>query len=423
MENATLNQLLTTKKNLPNELIRNSNQLERGFDMIGKIRSEQQCPICGGEFRDNGKQLICPEHLTSPVSSYYVFWYYKGRYRRWGFKSYSECINFLVEVTNKINEKRFDPRDYQTKTSKYFRFDYFIDKWIASQKKRVEKQNLSPGYFQHMKHYIDLYRAHFNTEDIREVFKTHRIKDFYESLPDNISLTTQSHIMSLLHKIMNDAYNDELITRKPIFPAITVPEPDTPWLDTERQQAILDNIPPHHQPIIYFMMRYGVRTGEARALQWQDIDFERKEIVIRRAFSKTVLRQFTKTKRQRRLPLFDDIEELLSHIPKGLRCDFVFTVQGHAYGENRAGKIWRKARALVNENNINLKSGTRHSIGSQLGNNGTTLNVIAELLGHSDIRTTRRYTHIGIATLRNVMGEERGRPTQNRHTFVGVKSR
>ena len=72
---------------------------------------------------------------------------------------------------------------------------------------------------------------------------------------------------------------------------------------------------------------------------------------------------------------------------------------------------------LANENNINLKSGTRHSIGSQLGNNSTNLNVIAEFLGHSDIRTTRRYTHIGIATLRNVMGEE-----EKGHTFEGVKS-
>ena len=155
-------------------------------------------------------------------------------------------------------------------------------------------------------------------------------------------------------------------------------------------------------------MRYGVRTGEARALQWQDIDFERKEIVIRRVFSKNVLRQFTKTKRQRRLPLFDDIEEMLTTIPRVLRCDFVFTVKGHPYGENRPSKIWRAARKLANADNINLKSGTRHSIGSQLGNNGTTLNVIAELLGHSDLRTTRRYTHIGITTLRNVMEQVKG---------------
>jgi len=255
---------------------------------------------------------------------------------------------------------------------------------------------------------------------MREVFRTHRIQKFYESLSDDISLATQKHIMDCFHKIVNDVYNQELIIKKPVFPKITVPEPDTPWLEPERQEEILKNMPPHHQPIIYFMMRYGVRTGEARALKWQDIDFQKKEIVIRRVFSKNLLREFTKTKKQKVLPLLDDIEELLNNLPRVLRGDFVFTVQGHHYGENRLGKVWRAARKLANENNINLKSGTRHSIASQLANNGATLNVIAELLGHSDIRTTRRYSHIGIATLRKVMEQEKG--TQKGHTFGGTKN-
>jgi hypothetical protein len=33
------------------------------------------------------------------------------------------------------------------------------------------------------------------------------------------------------------------------------------------------------------------------------------------------LREFTKTKRQRHLPLFDDVEEMLKNIPKVLKCD------------------------------------------------------------------------------------------------------
>ena len=131
-----------------------------------------------------------------------------------------------------------------------------------------------------------------------------------------------------------------------------------------------------------------------------------------------MLREFTKTKRQRRLPLFDDVDKMLLNIPRVLRCDFVFTVKGHLYGENGLGKLWRTARKDISDN-VTLYQGTRHSIASQMTNNGATLNVISELLGHSDIRMTRRYSHIGIATLRNVMQQARG--TQKARTFEGVK--
>jgi site-specific recombinase XerD len=95
-------------------------------------------------------------------------------------------------------------------------------------------------------------------------------------------------------------------------------------------------------------------------------------------------------------------------------------VKGHHYGENRLGKIWRKARKDTEVSNVKLYEDTRHSIVSQLANNGATLNVISELLGHSDIRMTRRYSHIGISTLKSVMGNGKG--PQKGHIFDGAES-
>ena len=128
----------------------------REYTMIGKVRTQEQCPKCGGEFKDTLKELKCPDCLTTP-RNYFVDWYYKKRIKRYGFQSYGECINFLVEITNKIKEKRYDPRDYETKNSKFFRFDYFIDRWLSSRQKEVEKQKIAPSYFVKLKKYVSMF--------------------------------------------------------------------------------------------------------------------------------------------------------------------------------------------------------------------------------------------------------------------------
>ncbi|RLA93828.1 MAG: hypothetical protein DRG25_03785 [Deltaproteobacteria bacterium] len=97
-----------------------------------------------------------------------------------------------------------------------------------------------------------------------------------------------------------------------------VPKPEWNWIDEDTQARILMEIPKKHRPFIYFMIRYGVRPGEARALFWEDIDFKQKVITIRRNFSLNEHRKITKTRRIRKLPLFSDIEEILKTLPRAI---------------------------------------------------------------------------------------------------------
>jgi hypothetical protein len=45
----------------------------------------------------------------------------------------------------------------------------------------------------------------------------------------------------------------------------------------------------------------------------------------------------------------------------------------------------------------------RHTFASQLLANGASMREVQELLGHSDIRTTMRYTHLAPAALRGAV--------------------
>jgi integrase len=151
------------------------------------------------------------------------------------------------------------------------------------------------------------------------------------------------------------------------------------------------------------MMRYGVRPGEVRALQHADINHKMGIITIQRAFSEKVLCSVTKTKKNRELPLFKDIKEMLQHLPRAIEQPFVFLFNGAPYNNNTLGDIWRATCKKIGLSGCNLYQATRHSAASQLANSGVPLQTIALLLGHSTIKMTEQYTHVSVDTLRKVM--------------------
>jgi integrase len=163
-------------------------------------------------------------------------------------------------------------------------------------------------------------------------------------------------------------------------------------------------MPSEHRPIFRFLFESGCRHGEARALKWQDVDYDRKIITIRNNFSGTVLTT-PKDGEERKIPPTKALRELLIAQPKTLRSKFVFTLNGKPYYESSIGKIWRAACNQVGIAGVRAYDGTRHSFASQLVNRGKSLEIIGEILGHSDIRTTRRYAHVHLNAMREAMEE------------------
>ncbi len=83
---------------------------------------------------------------------------------------------------------------------------------------------------------------------------------------------------------------------------------------------------------------------------------------------------------------------------------YVFTMpSGNPYYESSIGKIWRKACKDAKVAPISPYAGTKHSFASQLVNKGKSLEVIGEILGHSDIRTTQKYAHVNMDAMREAM--------------------
>ena len=150
--------------------------------------------------------------------------------------------------------------------------------------------------------------------------------------------------------------------------------------------------------ILLLLARLGLRAGEVVALSLDDLDWEAGELLIR-----------SKGARHDRLPLPHEVGEALatyicqSRPPVTTRRVFVCMRAPRRGFANSQGISTIVRRALARAGLHPPFKGAhllRHSLATQLLQNGASLTEIGELLRHQDIETTRIYAKVDQVALR-----------------------
>ena len=164
---------------------------------------------------------------------------------------------------------------------------------------------------------------------------------------------------------------------------------------------------------ILFLLYTGLRFGEALALTWKDIDFEKKTININKNMMRVINRNdderkngfkvsSTKTNSSNRIvPLSDGAISALriiksNNVLKG-EDDRVFMskngkVVEHANFVRCLNKIQEKANTSIQKSGIHM---LRHTFATILLKNGVDIKIVSELLGHKKVSTTYDiYVHV-----------------------------
>ena len=140
--------------------------------------------------------------------------------------------------------------------------------------------------------------------------------------------------------------------------------------------------------IVPMLIVTGARKREVLDARWEDVDLERRSWRI----------HTTKLGRARHVPLSDGAISVLQSVPRIGGCAWVFanpktqkpyvTVQGS----------WDTSRRAAGLADLRMHD-LRHSFASFLVNAGRTLYEVQHLLGHTQIKTTQRYSHLSQHTL------------------------
>lgn len=145
--------------------------------------------------------------------------------------------------------------------------------------------------------------------------------------------------------------------------------------------------------------RLGLRASDIAGLQFSNLDWDRN--LIR-------LIQY-KTKREIELPLLPDIGEAIINYLKGGRpvvdSQRIFLTAFAPYRPIEGVNVKSTISTIITNSDVNIRNrkhgshSMRHSLASQMLNNGASLPIIAESLGHSGTRSTMDYLRISLNKL------------------------
>jgi integrase len=159
------------------------------------------------------------------------------------------------------------------------------------------------------------------------------------------------------------------------------------------------------------MFLAGLRRAEVSALKPDDLDWITPKIVVRRSWqmfnSKNRVMGPPKGKKARDAPFDPVLQEAIKKLWKeNGRHEFVFSDKnGKAIGPSWIkGKFprWLKDAGIELGGREIVPHSSRHSLASLLEAKGVSLRYIQELLGHSDLKTTKGYLHSTEKTIRDI---------------------
>lgn len=327
-------------------------------------------------------------------------WFYSDPDRHKPFFSKEETKYWFKIAKSEIEERIFQPKAWRKNSPLHM--DIYAKEWLdILDVSRATKES----YYHAVIHYIIPF---FRSQDIRHIGYMDIVK-FKKWLSEkhNLSSKTIYNKVNTLKRMLKDAWKARFITEMPPFPSLGYDKPEIQYLSMEQQQKFIDAIPDRDRPIFQFMMEYGTRPQEARALQKDCV----KDGYIRicRVFSLGEdLRETTKSgdKGKRWLKITPYIEEVLNNIPPHLGPFVFVNEQGLPYKRNELTNIWRKAKKITGIE-IKLYNACRHSLGCQLLDEGQNIDVVKDLLGHTDIRMTERYAKRSKAKASEVLKDRR----------------
>jgi len=214
-----------------------------------------------------------------------------------------------------------------------------------------------------------------------------------------VSDSTVNRVLSTLRKIINVATQEweyqgpDVRIKKHMLPE---PEARTRWLSEEEAERLIAGAADHLKKPIRFALLSGVRLGNIIGLRWEQIRFDQGEIEFR-------IKSNIPGGKLLVLPMSHELRTLLlSCDPKHAGVVFMRQFKDKDRPPEPIGKFRRSFKTACQRAGItNFRfHDLRHTAATWMVQRGVPLDLVQEVLGHTDIATTKKYAHRDFAEKR-----------------------
>ena len=327
----------------------------------------------------------------------------------------SDAIQKLHEEEYKIHfQQQVDP----TSTT----FLDWLRLWLETYMKNTLKQSTYVSYRGYIENHI---APAFPTLKLKDL-TTKLLQDFYnyKQSTEGLSPKTISNLHRCLHKAMKQAVLEHYIDYNPCD-AVNLPRNEKPQIEifTREQQQLLTytSYQFRYGIFIRLVLATGIRMGELLGLRWEDIDFNKRMLSIRRTLNRLpkvdydgignsteIVIQEPKTKNSvRSIPLISNIANELKQWKTVQKTDamtagdayqnsgFLVTNPFGGYVEPRTFKDFYDE--ILNTSGLGHHTfhALRHTFATRAMEQGMDAKTLSILLGHYSVAfTLDTYTHV-----------------------------
>jgi integrase len=215
-----------------------------------------------------------------------------------------------------------------------------------------------------------------------------------------VSGSTVNRELTLLKCMFNLATNWDLflgsnpVRKVKFFRELNI---GTRIVSPEEEERLIRNAAPFIQDLMLFALNTGLRVGEIFTLPWSNVDLE-----------KNILNVFApKTGKTRTVPINAEARKVLDAWALGRKNEFVFYNHGTGkpYVDLKAGFALACRKAGISGVTWHT---LRHTFASRLLDRGADIVTVQQLLGHSTVTVTMRYTHTNLDSKRAAVAKLEG---------------
>jgi integrase len=164
------------------------------------------------------------------------------------------------------------------------------------------------------------------------------------------------------------------------------------YLTAEETQRLHDALEQSKNPqlkyIIALSLLFGCRKRELLDARWEHMDLVRRNWFI----------PLSKSGKSRNVPISAKALEILEQLPRWKGCPYVVPNPSTKKPYANMFSPWNTVRKQAGLPDVRWHD-LRHSFASNLVNAGQSIYVVGKLLGHTQVKTTARYSHLADQTL------------------------